>query len=146
MRLLVSGHEVNSRIFFCRCKVKTNKRNYAMRWLRRSGFVWKHWSGLQNKDNVTLVKRHEKENRTKDAGKTTSESVFVFSLRLIIVNQSTSQTKRKMPEKTASSQCSSFPYDVSLLPDDLRPEELVFRVAQTLDHLAQGKAQDDTVR
>ena len=83
MRLLVSGHEVNSRIFFCRCKVKTNKRNYAMRWLRRSGFDWKHWSGLQSKDNVTLVKRHEKENRTKDAGKTTS------------------------------SQCSSFPYDVS---------------------------------
>ena len=36
---------------------------------------------------------------------------------------------------------SLFPYDVSLLPDDLRPEELVFRVAQTLDHL--GHVTDD---
>ena len=31
---------------------------------------------------------------------------------------------------------SAFPYDVSLLPDHLSPEELVFRVASTLDHLS----------
>ena len=36
----------------------------------------------------------------------------------------------------SSSSSSSFPYDVSLLPDDLRPSELVWRVASSLEHLS----------
>ena len=37
---------------------------------------------------------------------------------------------------SGSGTSSSFPYDVSLLPEHLSPEELVFRVASTLDHLS----------